>query len=67
MCFIAVWSLNVNHIKSDFEEGKVLKKWEMFGNFSLWSSIILIFPNNFKSLKNQWESLKIGEKIIEII
>lgn len=67
LCFIAVWSLNVNHIELSFEENSVLKKWETFGHFSLWSSVILIFPNNFKVLKNEWEHLKIGEKIIEII
>lgn len=65
--FIAVWSLNVNHIELSFEENSVLKKWETFGHFSLWSSVILIFPKNYVSLKNEWEKLIIGEKIIKIV
>lgn len=66
MCFIAVWSLNVNHIKFDFEEEKELKKWEKFWHFSLGSSVILIFPDNFEICKKEWESLVIGERLVEV-
>ena len=67
ICFIAVWSLNVNHINIDYKEWESWKTWEKFWNFSLGSSIILIFPESFEIIKNAWDDLVIWEKIIKIV
>jgi len=66
MWFIAVWSLNVNHIEFNYMAWENAKKWDYFGHFNLWSSVILIFPENFDILKKTWEKLVIWEKIVKI-
>lgn len=65
--FIAVWSLNVNHIIFEYKNEKKLKKWEKFGHFSLWSSVILIIPSSYEIIKKQKESVKIWEKLVKIL
>lgn len=65
ICFIAVWSLNVNHIKVECEKWQIWKKWELFWHFSLWSSVIIIFPKELEILKKDWDKLVIWEEIIK--
>jgi len=63
---IAVWSLNVNHIASKCSEWDSLKKWDMLWHFSLWSSVIMIYPEKYTDIKKDLDDVVIWEWVVEI-
>lgn len=61
---IAVGSLNVNRIHTDYEEMQNYKKGTPCGYFSIGSSMLLCFPNHLKVLIEEGSGVKIGQRIL---
>jgi phosphatidylserine decarboxylase len=64
IAMIAVGSLNVNRIHTDYEEMQNYKKGTPCGYFSIGSSMLLCFPNHLKILIDEKSNIKIGERIL---
>jgi len=64
LAMIAVGSLNVNRIHTDYEEMQNYKKGTPCGYFSIGSSMLLCFPNHLKILIDEKSNIKIGERIL---
>jgi len=64
IAMIAVGSLNVNRIHTDYEEMQKYKKGIPCGYFSIGSSMLLCFPNHLKILINKEYNVKIGQRIL---
>ncbi len=64
MAMIAVGSLNVNRIHTDYEEMQNYKKGTPCGYFSIGSSLLLCFPNHLKFLIEEESNVKIGQRIL---
>jgi len=64
IAMIAVGSLNVNRINTDYDEMQNLKKGTPCGYFSIGSSMLLCFPRNLKVLVKEKADVKIGERIL---
>jgi len=61
---IAVGSLNVNRIHTDYEEMQDYKKGTPCGYFSIGSSMLLCFPAHLKTLIDEGSDVKIGQRIL---
>lgn len=64
IAIIAVGSLNVNRVHIDYDEMKNYKKGTPCGYFSLGSSMLLCFPNQFKILVDKGAEVKIGQSLL---
>ena len=64
IAMIAVGSLNVNRIHTDYEEMQNYKKGTPCGYFSIGSSMLLCFPNHLKTLVDEGSDVKIGQRIL---
>ena len=64
IAMIAVGSLNVNRIHTDYEEMRNYRKGTPCGYFSIGSSMLLCFPNRFKFLIDKKSDVKIGQRIL---
>jgi len=64
IAMIAVGSLNVNRIFTDYEEQKDYKKGIPCGYFSIGSTMLLCFPDYLKILVEKGDNLKIGQRIL---
>ena len=64
IAMIAVGSLNVNRIHTDYEEMQNYKKGTPCGYFSIGSSMLLCFPNHLKTLVNEGSDVNIGQRIL---
>ena len=64
IAMIAVGSLNVNRIHTDYEEMQNYKKGTPCGYFSIGSSMLLCFPNHLKVLIDEGADVKIGQRIL---
>lgn len=64
LAMIAVGSLNVNRIYTDYEEMKTYKKGTPCGYFSIGSSMLLCFPNDLKILINKGDNVNMGQRIL---
>ena len=64
IAMIAVGSLNVNRIHTDYEEGINYKKGIPCGYFSLGSSMLLCFSNHQEFLIKEGDLVKMGDKIV---
>jgi len=64
IAMIAVGSLNVNRIHTDYEEMQNYKKGIPCGYFSIGSSMLLCFPHHLKILIDEKSNVKIGERIL---
>ncbi len=61
---IAVGSINVNRIHTDYEEKQNYKKGTPCGYFSIGSSMLLCFPAHLKTLIDVGSNVKIGQRIL---
>jgi len=61
---IAVGSLNVNRIHTDYEEKQNYEKGTPCGYFSIGSSMLLCFPVHLKTLIDVGSDVKIGQRIL---
>ena len=64
IAMIAVGSLNVNRIFTDYEEQKDYKKGTPSGYFSIGSTMLLCFPSDLEILVNIGDEIKIGQRIL---
>lgn len=64
LALIAVGSLNVNRIHTDYEEMQQYKKGTPCGYFSIGSSMLLCFPNHLKTLVDEGSDVEIGQRIL---
>ena len=64
LAMIAVGSLNVNRIYTDYEEQKNYQKGNPCGYFSIGSSMLLCFPDYLKILVEKGDNIKIGQRIL---
>ena len=64
VAMIAVGSLNVNRIQTDYEEMQNYKKGTPCGYFSIGSSMLLCYPNHLKLLIDKGSEVKIGQRIL---
>ena len=64
IAMIAVGSLNVNRIHTDYEDMQNYKKGTPGGYFSIGSSMLLCFPNHLKTLVDEGSNVKIGQRIL---
>jgi len=64
VAMIAIGSLNVNRIHTDYEERRNYKKGTPCGYFSIGSSMLLCYPNHLKVLIEQGSEVKIGQRIL---
>lgn len=64
VAMIAVGSLNVNRIHTDYEEMQNYKKGTPCGYFSIGSSILLCYPKHLKLLIDGGSEVKIGQRIL---
>ncbi len=64
IAMIAVGSLNVNRIYTDYEEQKNYQKGTPCGYFSIGSSMLLCFPNHLKILVEKGDNVKIGQRML---
>ena len=64
MAMIAVGSLNVNRIYTDYEEMQNYTKGTPSGYFSIGSSMLLCFPNHLRALIDEGSDVKIGQRIL---
>ena len=65
IAMIAVGSLNVNRIFTDYEEQKEYKKGVPCGYFSIGSTMLLCFPDYLNILVEKGDNIKIGQRILE--
>lgn len=61
---IAVGSLNVNRIHTDYDENQEYQKGTPCGYFSIGSSMLLCFPAHLKTLIDVGSNVKIGQRIL---
>jgi len=61
---IAVGSINVNRIHTDYEENQDYQKGTPCGYFSIGSSMLLCFPNHLEALIDEGSNVKIGQRIL---
>jgi len=64
LAMIAVGSLNVNRIYTDYEEKRYYKKGTPCGYFSIGSSMLICFPYYLNILVEKGDHLKIGQRIL---
>lgn len=64
IAMIAIGSLNVNRIHTDYEEMKNYRKGTPCGYFSIGSSMLLCFPNHLETLVDEGSDVKIGQRIL---
>lgn len=64
LAMIAVGSLNVNRIYTDYEEMRSYKKGTPCGYFCIGSSMLLCFPAHLKTLVDKGTDVKIGQRIL---
>jgi phosphatidylserine decarboxylase len=64
VAMIAVGSLNVNRIYTDYEEMRSYKKGTPCGYFCIGSSMLLCFPAHLKVLIDKGSDVKIGQRIL---
>lgn len=64
VAIVAVGSLNVNRIHVEYEEMQNYKKGTLCGYFSIGSTLLLCFPNQFKMLIKENSKVKIGQRIL---
>lgn len=64
IAMIAVGSLNVNRIFTDYEEQKEYKKGIPCGYFSIGSTMLLCFPDSLEVLVEKGDAVKIGQRIL---
>ncbi len=64
IAMIAVGSLNVNRIHTDYNEMQNYKKGTPCGYFSIGSSMLLCFPYHLKILINEGNNIEIGQRIL---
>jgi len=64
LAMIAIGSLNVNRIYTDYEEQKNYQKGNPCGYFSIGSSMLLCFPDSLKILVEKGDNVKIGQRIL---
>ncbi len=64
LAMVAIGSLNVNRIHTDYEQMKTYKKGSPCGYFSMGSSMLLCFPNNMEFLIDEGSYVKIGQRIL---
>jgi len=64
LAMIAVGSLNVNRIYTDYEGMTTYKKGTPCGYFSIGSSMLLCFPKDLKNLVNQGDKVNMGQRIL---
>ena len=64
LAMIAIGSLNVNRIHTDYEEMQNYKKGTPCGYFNIGSSMLLCFPNHLKTIVNEGSDVKIGQRIL---
>ncbi len=64
IAMIAVGSLNVNRIFTDYEEQKEYKKGVPCGYFSIGSTMLLCFPDYLNVLVKKGDNIKIGQRIL---
>jgi phosphatidylserine decarboxylase len=64
IAIIAVGSLNVNRIYTDYEEQKNYQKGTPCGYFSIGSSMLLCFPDYLKILIKKGDDVNIGQQIL---
>ncbi len=64
LAMIAVGSLNVNRIHTNYEEMQNFKKGTPCGYFSIGSSMLLCFPDHLKTLIDEGSDVKIGQRIL---
>ncbi len=64
IAMIAVGSLNVNRIHTDYEEMQHYKKGTPCGYFSLGSSMLLCFPNHLNILVDEKSNVEIGKRVL---
>ncbi len=64
IAMIAVGSLNVNRIHTDYVEMQKYKKGTPCGYFSIGSSMLLCFPDRLKILIKKEYNVKIGQRIL---
>jgi len=64
IAIIAVGSLNVNRIYTNYEEQKNYQKGTPCGYFSIGSSMLLCFPDYLKILVEKGDNVKIGQRIL---
>lgn len=64
LAMIAVGSLNVNRIHTDYEEMEYYKKGTPCGYFSIGSSVLFCFPGYLKILIDKGSNVRIGQKIL---
>ena len=62
---IALWSLNVNHIVSDYSIWDTIQRWQKIGHFLMGSGIILLYPSHREAIKKVWDAVNIWEWIIK--
>jgi phosphatidylserine decarboxylase len=61
---IAVGSLNVNRIHTDYKEMQNLKKGTPCGYFSIGSGMLLCFPGHLKTLIDEGSDVKMVQRIL---
>ena len=61
---IAVGSLNISRMYTDYQEQKNYQKGTPCGYFSIGSSMLLCFPDFFKILMEIGENIKTGKRIL---
>jgi len=64
IAIIAVGSLNVNRIYTNYEEQRNYQKGTPCGYFSIGSSMLLCFPDYLKILVEKGNNIKIGQRIL---
>jgi len=64
LAMIAIGSLNVNRIHTDYEEMQNYKKGTPCGYFNIGSSMLLCFSNHLKTIVNEGSDVKIGQRIL---
>ena len=64
LAMIAVGSLNVNRIYTDYEGMTTYKKGTPCGYFSIGSSMLLCFSKDLKNLVNQGDKVNMGQRIL---
>jgi len=64
LAMIAIGSLNVNRIHTDYEEMQNYKKGTPCGYFNIGSSMLLCFPSHLETIVNEGSDVKIGQRIL---
>ena len=64
IAMIAVGSLNINRIHSDYNENQDYQKGTPCGYLSIGSSMLLCFPAHLNALIDVGSNVKIGQRIL---